>query len=219
MQPILHRVRGACNDANMGVPGLDEDSSRRGSRAVLVRDDTCYPCARIDAVDQDRQDRRHRLDRAVGNEIRGDHQQRIHLMITKRGQSVALMITIIGRIHVDQQVPRPCRGLQGRVQHALRESNRARPGQHPDGTRTPATQTERNGVGRVVQLASRVNDRLLLVSCDMSLRDRSRPARPHSATRPQGLPHLVQSPCVPRCPVLSRATCKHSMQTHALPGV
>jgi hypothetical protein len=71
-------------------------------------------------------------------------------MITKRGQSVALMITIIGRIHEDQQVPRPCRGLQGRVQHALRESNRARPGQHPDGTRTPAAQTERNGVGGVV---------------------------------------------------------------------
>ena len=184
------------------------------------RDDTCYPCARIDAVDQDRRDRRHRLDRAVGNEIRGDHQQRIHLMITKRGQSVALMITIIGHIHEDQQVPRPCRGLQGRVQHALRESNRAQPGQHPDGTHTPAAQTERNGVGRVVQLAGRVNDRLLLVSCDMSLRATVQDQRDRTPRHAHKVCHILCSRLAYHGALfLSRATCKHSMQTHALPGV
>jgi hypothetical protein len=32
----------------------------------------------------------------VFNEIRGDHQKRIHLMIMERGQGLVLVITIIG---------------------------------------------------------------------------------------------------------------------------
>jgi hypothetical protein len=91
-------------------------------------------------------------------------------MITERGESLALVITIIGRIHEDQQVAGPGRGLQRGVQHALRESNRAPPGQDPDGTGAPIAQTERDGVRGVVQAASGVDDRLLLVTGDVSLR-------------------------------------------------
>jgi hypothetical protein len=64
-----------------------------GSRTLLVRHDVWHTGVRVEAVHQDRWNRRHRLHRPVFNEIRGDHQKRIHLMIMERG--LVLVITIM----------------------------------------------------------------------------------------------------------------------------
>jgi hypothetical protein len=101
-QPVLHLVRGFGDNANTGVPGLDEDSRGRRSCAVLVRSDGGQTGARVEAVHQDRLNRRHHFHRPVFNEVRGDHQKPIHLMIMERGQRLALVITIIGCLHEDQ---------------------------------------------------------------------------------------------------------------------
>ena len=154
---------------NTGVPGLDEDLNCRRSRALLVRNDVCHTAVRVETVHQDRWNRRHRLDRPIFNEIRGDHQKRIHLMIMECGQSPALVITIISRVHEDQQVISAGRGLQRRVQHARCEATGAGPGQYADGTAALVAQTERDCVRGVVKLASGLDDRLLLITCDISL--------------------------------------------------
>jgi hypothetical protein len=68
---------------------LDEDSRRGGSGALLVRNDVRHTGVRVEAVHQDRWNRRHHLDRPVFNEIRGDHEKCIHLMIMERGHGLA----------------------------------------------------------------------------------------------------------------------------------
>lgn len=131
-------------------------------------------------------------------------------MITERGQSLALMITIIARVHDDQQITGPCCGLQRRVQHALCESNRARPGQQPDGPGAPVAQAERDGVGGVVQSASRVDYRLLLVTSDVSLRATVQDQRDRTTRHARKVCHILCSCLAYHFAAPSRICCNYS---------
>ena len=113
-EEVATLVKGAGRLEEVGLSLADSKAVLAGLQRRLVG---LQAAARVEAVDQVRWDGPHAFRGPVVDEIRGNHQQSINLVITKGGQGLALMITIIRRIHEDRQVACCSCRLQRRVQH------------------------------------------------------------------------------------------------------